>query len=297
MLVLVPLLLPHFSQAVSLSLPEKTPVPAQAEVSAVKSPVKLTLSVYKTELKLKDDFRIETDFERLWKEHPMKDDKYDWENIDEEKYLRRVPIKIGAPLWIKISLKNVGKKTMFVMDDLFTGPKDFQQALKGESYYGVKVIITGPDGKDVPWNDLRYISGGSCPELQSTFDPVGTVKAAKWRKEGLTKEQIDDRLNNEAQEEVRKKKKREQSQHPIKRLEPGETIATRPWRYQGRCKEESGLYPPQVGDFAQLWNFHLDTPGVYTIRAIYFDDPYSRHKKEGADIRFHTPPIKVTVLP
>lgn len=287
-------LLPSLGLAAALTLPEAKPVRAQAEVSAVKSPVKMTLSVYKTELKLLDDFKIETDFDRLWKEHPMKNDKYDWENIDEEKYLRRVPIKVGEPLWIKISLKNVGKKTMFVLDDLFTGRKNFRQAIGDRRHYGVKVVITGPDGKDAPAPEPEYIPSTPCPEgMTSKIDLAATAKAAAWRKEGKTEDEIDALFEKEIHDAQEKKKKWDQAHRPIIKLEPGETTTTHPW-HKVRCHSETGSFPPQVGDFSQLWDYHLDSPGVYKIKAVYSDDPY--RKSGGKKIHFETPPIKITVV-
>lgn len=296
-LAIVLLLVPHGSRAASLSLPETKPVRAQAEVSAVKSLVKLTLSVYKTELKLQDDYKLVMDWERLDKEHPRNVDEHAQDGLDLEKYERRVPVKVGEPLWIKISLKNVGKKTMFVLDDLFTGRKNFRQAIGDRRHYGVKVVITGPDGKDVPAPEPQYIPSTPCPEgMTSKIDLAATAKAAAWRKEGRTEDEIDALLDKGLRDEEKKKKEWEQAHRPIIKLEPGETTTTRPW-HKIRCYREYGSFPPQVGDFSELWDYHLDSPGVYKIKAVYFDDPYSGHKKVGADIRFETPAIKITVRP
>src|SRR5437868_2545188 len=93
-----------------LSPTEIQPRPAQAVVSAVKSPIKLTLTVYKTILKLHGDFKTETDIEKFKKENPPKNGEYDWTLSVLPKYDRRVPIKVGERLWIKIAMTNVGKK-------------------------------------------------------------------------------------------------------------------------------------------------------------------------------------------
>ncbi len=297
-LVMALLLVPHGSRASSLaplSPPETRPVPAQAEVSAIKSPVKLTLSVYKTDLKLQDDFKIVTDFEKLEKEHPSANDEHAWEGVDFDKYEHQEPIKVGEPLWIKIGLKNVGKKTMFVLDELFTGRKNFRQAIGNERRYGVMVVITGPDGKVIPAPESKYIPSTLCPEgMTSRIDPVATEKAAVWRKAGKTEGEIDELMDRDLQDARQKKKEREQAHRPIIKLEPGETTITRPW-HQVRCSGDHGSFPPQVGDFAELWDYHLDFPGVYKIKAVYFDDPY--RKSGGKEIQFETAPIEITVTP
>lgn len=283
------------SSLAPLSPSEARPIPAQAEVSAVKSPVKLTLSVYKTELKLQDDFKTVTDFEKLEKDHPSDKDPQAWVGIDFDKYEHQVPIKVGEPLWIKISLKNVGKKTMFVLDDLFTGRKNFRQAIGDRRYYGVKVVITGPDGKDVPAPEPEYIPSTPCPEgMTSRIDPVGTAKAAAWRKEGKTEDEINSLLEKDLRDEEKRKKEWEQAHRPIIKLEPGETTTTRPW-HKVRCYREYGSFPPRVGDFSELWDYHLDLPGIYKIKAVYIDDPY--RKSGGKEIRFETPTVKITVVP
>lgn len=294
-LVTAALLLAHnVGRAGEASVPAHS-IPAQAEVSAVKSPVKLTLSVYKTELKLKEDFKTDIDFERLDREHPRNVDERAQDGIDLDQYERRVPIKVGEPLWIKIRLTNVGKKTMVVKDDLFTGPLTFPEALEANSRYGVSIVITGPDGKSVPLEGFRDPSTKPCSGSTSAIDPVATAKAAAWRKEGKSQEQIDDLFDDEIRAEEMRKKKWEMSRHPIKKLNPGESVTTGPWRYQGSCAGQGARSPQHVGDYAQLANFHLDFPGVYKIRAVYFDDPYRR--SGGTEIGFKTPSIKITVRP
>lgn len=288
------ILIPHGSLAVSLALPKANPVPAQAAVSAAKSPVKLTLSVYKTTLKLQNDFKLEMDYERLDKEHPRTNNEHAQDGIDLEKYERLVPVKVGEPLWIKISLKNIGTTTMFVLDPLFTGRKNFRQAI-AESSNGVKIKITGPNGKVIPAPDPKYIPSTPCPEgMTSKFDPAGTAKAAAWRKQGKTDAEILELLNKELEDKQANKEAYEQSHRPIIKLEPDEITTTRPW-HKIRCSREHGSFPAQVGDFSELWDYHLDAPGTYWIQAIYFDDPYRR--SGGKKIRFETPPVKITVLP
>lgn len=288
------LLLSDIGRAGEAPMPAQS-IPAQAEVSAVKSPVKLTLSVYKTELKLQDDFKTDIDFERLDKEHPRDVNEHAQDGIDLDQYERRVPIKVGEPLWIKIRLTNIGKKPMAVKDDLFTGPLKFPEALEANSSYGVSVVITGPNGKKVPSESIRDTSALPCSGSTSRFDPAATAKAVAWRKEGKSQEQIDELFAEAIRAEEKRKKKWEMINHPIKKLNRGESISTGPWRYQGNCAGQGALFPQQVGDYAQLWNFHLDSPGVYKISAVYFDDPYRR--SGGTEIGFKTPPIKITVRP
>lgn len=273
---------------------ELTFAPA-AEISAVKSPVKLTLSVYKTRLKLQDDFKVDIDYERLDKEHPRDVDDHAQDGIDFEKYERRIPIKVGEPVWIKLRLTNVGKKPMVVMDDLFTGPMNFQEALESNSRYGVSIVITGPDGKDLIWDKGRNSPLIPCSEAGAIYDPVGTKKAAEWRKQGKSAEQIDELLEKDLRAEEKKKRDWALSHHPVKKLQPGESIATGPWRYAGGCGRQEALLPAQIGDYAQLWNYRLDAPGRYKIRAVYFDDPFRR--SGGTEIGFKTPAITLTVLP
>lgn len=295
-LALALLVVPRGSLAVSLSLPEAKPARPQAEISAVKSPVKLTLSVYKTTIKLQDDFKIEMDYERLDREHPRTKDAHAQDGIDLEKYERSVPVKVGEPLWIKISLKNIGEKPMVIMDDLFTGRQNFRSALWDETrHYGVKVIMTGPDGKDLLPPNPMFIPTTPCPEgAWSKVDPAGTAKAAAWKREGKTKKEIEELLNKEARDEAVRKKESEQAHRPIIKLAAGETITTPPW-HKIRCNREYGSFPAQVGDFAELWDYHLDVPGVYKIKAAYFDDPF--RMSGGKKIRIETAPIDITVLP
>jgi hypothetical protein len=273
-----------------LSPKDPAPVPAQSEVSAIKSPIKLTLSVYKTIITLRDDFKIETDVERFKKENPPRNGEYDWTKSVLPKYDRRIPTKIGEPIWIKLRIANVGKKPVFIKDDLFTGPKSFGEVIgEKQRYTGVKVTITGPYGTDVPPDDW----GLSCSGQTSKIDPEGTAKAALWRNEGKTKEEIEELLNKELRDEEEKKRRRAESHHPIKWLNPGEAVSTGAW-FKVRCGGEKNLQVRQIGDFAELWNYHLDAPGVYKIKAVYFNDPYGQG---GETIRLETPEIKITVRP
>ncbi|MDE2143327.1 MAG: hypothetical protein KGJ84_13035 [Elusimicrobia bacterium] len=265
-----------------------------ATVSATKPPVKLTLAVYRTTLERRDDFTTEVDWDALDKEHPPeKDGIRDLRNVDTSRYMRRKRVKVGEPLWVKIRLTNVSEKSMFVTDDLFTGPKDFQHALE-DGFFGVSLIIRNQNGKTVKWTPDAEPDIDLCPEADSAPheppDPNGKAKIDAWKRAGYPLEKINSLLDAES----KAARARLESRHPIKTLGPGESIATGPWRYRGLCKADSAKLPQQVGDYGELWNFHLDEPGTYTIRARYHDDPYSNN---GKPIAFETAPIKIKVLP
>jgi hypothetical protein len=271
---------------------ETTP---QAEASAIKSPVELTLEVYRTELKRRDEFEMNVDWAALERDHPPDEDGIsDLRGVDKNRYIRRKRIRIGEPLWIKIRLTNLGKKPMFVLDDLFTGPEDFQQALE-ERHSGVSLIILTHDGQPVKWMREPDSDIDLCPEAEPIShappDPKLQAKVDAWKRDGYSLEKINAMLDAESKAAA---EARTDAPHPFKKLETGESIATGPWRYRGRCKLDSAKLPQQVGDFGELWNYHLDIPGVYTIKARYFADPYANHGKQ---VEIETAPIKITVLP
>lgn len=289
------LFVPGKSRAVTLSMPATSPVSAEAEVSAAKPPVMLTLSVYKTTLKRHDDFKTEMDLKRPDREHPRGNNERAQDGGNLDRHEHQVPIKVSEHLWIKISIKNIGEKEMFILDDLFTGRMNFRKAIGNDGRYGVKVVITGADGKTVPGENPFYIPAGPCPgQRTSTVDIISTKKVAAWKKEGKTDAEIDELLDRQVQDERKTKEAREQAHRPIIKLAPGKSISTGPW-HKIQCPGERGWFPPQIGDFAELWNYHLDTPGVYKIKAVYFDDPF--RARGGSKIQFETPQIQVTVLP
>lgn len=270
-------------------------VPAEAEVSASSGPIKLTLSVYRTKLHLGTEYVNEMDWKQFEKDHPGKEvgQVGNWKSYEHPK-----PRGIADPLWIRLRVTNVGKKPIVISDHLFTGRTNFAAALTDnlEHKMSFYVEVLGPDGKPVRWSpqvacprvwskeEIRAFN--NTPEQISRrrrYDALGK----KWVKAGYSREKMQNLLDKVVAEENAKKEpskeeraaraieeeKEQRRLHPNKNLAPGESATTASFVAPGLCPTYRAVLPSPIGDFAELWNYHIHEAGSYKIRAMYEGRP------------------------
>lgn len=201
-----------------------------AEVTAAKSPIQLTLRLYKTTVKVKES------------------------------------------LWYQIELKNVGKKRIHVLDNIFKDPWQLKENSRWR--VGIYLEVIDPDGEKVPVKMegmAPHWDYADKPSLTPAEDKELAAVYEKAKREGLDEQHTHLRVlawngkwNDKKQSEERSDRKK------WLWLKPGESIKTLPWAYQSeealRRREPA---PKPIGDFAQLWMYLLLDPGRHKIRAVY----------------------------
>ncbi len=267
-------------------------IAAEAQVSAVTPPVKLTLQVYKTKLR---------------------------------RHMKTVnrggkPTKVydGEPLWVRLGITNIGKNTIMVTHDLFTGGREFGMAI---DYWhgnarGIDLQIIGPDGKKVPKYQSLHSNGprpGPSAEEKAAEHRLAEEKVAAWRRAGYSTEKINELLDEFSEEEGRKRRDAWQEEnirrHPAKYLKPGQSVWTPPYSYKDPYNKQFYRAEP-IGDFSELANFDFNDAGIYRIRFVYdksvdaSDFEFHKNvlkdahwKPDEWDVWVQTPWIKIEVLP
>ena len=286
----------------------------QAEVAGEKTPVRLTLSVYKTTVVRRQIIEERTDWDRIKRDFPegRLPDNASPELI--EKYMKNRIVKVGEPLWIKIRITNVGKKMFTVGDDFFQGSKDFGEILEKNVNAGVAVYVelTGPDGKKIKWSSAPFFDGyclngfldKSEPPLNETSSgyPGLLERLSDWKKSGHKIHDLVDVWYGKRPPPPQKK----QEDADLFRLKPSQSFTTHSWIYRPICNGERPRMPKPIGDYAELEPLHMDKPGEYRLKAIYdmlpttleiaYNKQHGGHLSE-EEIRVETPPIKITVRP
>lgn len=279
---------------IALPVKAKERIRAEAEVSAVTPPVKLTLQIYKTKLKL---------HKSMHQGKPMIIDgrqMYD-----------------GEPLWVKVGITNVGKHPIKVENELFEGERDFRRALENGGRFGVFFEVVGPDGKNLKmaWDQfsLRHYPDVAHPppdEDEAAHKRRVQAKVLEWRKAGLGDEAIQDRLNQLSTEDSHAYHELYEQEllreHPPIDVQPGKTVWSPPY-VDPDDEWTKARYSKPIDSFAELLNYNLKKPGVYKIRAAYDETPSftpaqmdqlraSGWKPDEWGVRVVTPWIKISVL-
>ncbi|HXS99866.1 MAG TPA: hypothetical protein VN915_04280 [Elusimicrobiota bacterium] len=208
--------------------------------------------------------------------------------------------KIAGELpWFRVSLKNVGRNKIRVLNEPFLHPYSIQ-ARSGPNNSGTFLEILNAAGQ-APWP--RGISDANFALDQSLSQPIlsddAHAQIARWRKQGVGGVELARRVRELIQRE-----------HPPTYaepsafwLEPGASTATVAWSYQDAYEirlGNSAIKP--VGDFAELYYYVLP-PGTYRIRAVYdawvSPDYYptkSNLKPDEWNVRVKTPFIDFEIL-
>lgn len=215
--------------------------------------------------------------------------------------LYQTKIKADESLWGQIELKNVGKKDITVTDDMFFKPWPIADQSEPHPIY---VAVFDAAGKPVkPRSGVFDFHGRQTTRKLSEVDPEEDRKIGimldGWKKAGLTKEQIDEKMREYDDKKYRDEKDAEMSSRNSQ-VAPGSSLKSRPWAHDDRDPngDEPQTLPP--GQFSEL-KYHFAKPGKYTIRAVYDYRMSERMKKlmkpDETDILVKTKPISFEVIP
>lgn len=217
--------------------------------------------------------------------------------------LYKTKIKLGDTLWEQLRVRNVGKQEILVTDNLFHDPWQLKRNI--HAGYGIFIEIVGPDGKRLPVAAHSDSDGGiqnSVSGLLETEGPEEAAMLSRWRKQGLTEQQINENLVSFNLE--KRAKENAGNVTPVIKLAPGESVQTHAWFHYGEWARVIGKRPKPrpIGDFAQLEFFDLEVPGVYKVRAIYNNQVtpdiiriLGKLPAQPEDVLARTPWIRVTV--
>lgn len=291
----------------------RTAAPAEAETSAIKGPIKLTLSVYRTKVKLQK-IRVFTGRDFAGLERDFGDNLPNDSRIYEKYDIYKNGF-INEPVWFRITIQNVGKRTGPFPGPLFNAELDFAEWLEKDARFkGGFLSVMDPAGKLVtPPEPLRGMLGTPCPsnyappetpdEIADRKERGELIKA--WKKAGLTIDQMNERLDKLTPKQWKARDDRKWERHYKKRLKPGETVSTPTWRYSTCHVPRDDVHPPE--GFAELHDYKLDKPGTYRIRAIYDGRDINIDGKVQPDkpgdpfpawgVKLQTPEIKIEVQP
>jgi hypothetical protein len=214
-------------------------VPAQAEVSASKGPIRLTLRVLRTSVQLVDH---------------------------------------TAPLWLQIKLENVGRKPIFVSDEVFFKAQPVPANSNPQVLpIGTFLEVKDSHGRLLPLARKIHYPSSCAP---STIDDAETGVNGK----GLSGRAF--------------------------WLQPGQSTATAAWASFDPCEvyREGKPVPSPIGEFSEFNSLIFLGPGAYSLRAQYNheidQDVIADLKKVHAElpvrpenIRVATPVIRFDVLP
>jgi hypothetical protein len=243
-------------------------VHAEAETSVVRGGLKWTLSVYQTAVHRRDRQESVIDLGKVPREQPLKaDGTVDNERSDLSRYTHIETVRKGDPLWIKITVTNVGQKDAWISDDIMTGRGDFLELMGAQiaNEWPPYIGMSGPDHKRVEWQKKTLWHDATTSQSVGPVDPVLTEKVRAWRLQGVSDQEIQERLNSADRRRGDDDQKRFAAAHPSFFLKPGKSVSSGPWVYPGDYPGERPQLPAPVGDFAELWNYHLDRPGTYKI--------------------------------
>lgn len=218
--------------------------------------------------------------------------------------LYQTKIKADESLWGQIEIKNVGKADITVSDDMFFKP--YPIADQSEPH-PIHVAVFDAAGKRVkPRSGIYDFHGGAIPRRLSEVDPEEDRKIGimidGWKKAGLSKEDIDEKLREYDDKKYRDEKDAEMSSRNSQ-VAPGSSLKSRPWAHDDRDPNGDEPQTPPVGQFSEL-KYYFEKPGKYTIRAVYDYRMSERAKKllkrrvpSDTDILVKTKPISFEVIP
>jgi hypothetical protein len=249
----------------------------EAQVTAVKGPVQITLRLQKTTVK------------------------------------KSTP-KTPRSLWYTIELKNIGKKKLRVDDLIFKDPWAIYENCNLR--HGIYLEIIDPKGEPLllrtggervshDWEPKGDETLPFTPEEQKEIDAL----QADVKKRGLSAQQQSLAVSAWVNE-LSAKKNMAESINPAKQLwlRPGASTTTFAWanrgpdEYPGRAEDDEALR----GGYTELWSYYFYHPGKYRVRAVY-NHAHPGSKKELTKeygyapeswwVEFKTPFIEFQVLP
>lgn len=269
-------------------------------VKASSGPVELSLSLLRTRLAVREKTETAYDWDRIADDFPTDPPS----PKDLQRYAFPRVVRVGEPVWFKLTIKNIGSRPITVFSDIFWEHADFRKALEAgqDSGRGVFFIVTGPDGKPMKRRESVYphVCSG-LDEKRNPFvgppeDPAEQAEAKRlisnWEKKGYSRKKIGELLNERLRNQEEAQRAAFARAHPRKILQPGQWISTRPWAFDGFCHDEKAV---PIGDFAELWVFDFVRPGRYEVQAVYNEATGSALRRRPEDVYFRTPPIVVEV--
>lgn len=185
--------------------------------------------------------------------------------------LKETRVKPGGRLRFRLGLRNIGKTSIYVSDDVFRHVEALESALRfKDNIYIEAVDVTGKALFALPLpagNDLCVTSAPNSPSKPSNDD------AATFGRDPYS--------------------------GPLVKLAPGATLATSPWELP-KFRDCETIHPASRDGYADLWQFVFDTRGKYKVRAVYDRVPADWIQKASkdvpgpAEIRLETRWISVT---
>jgi hypothetical protein len=171
-------------------------------------------------------------------------------------YSNRVPR--GGPLWFRLGVANIGKKSFTISDPVFAsrflddGDNFIDYLSVNGDQKGFHLIVLDEKGKEV---DQSYQGTG----LIIDVDPC--LGGYDWNWSWSKIQRASDSF-----------KKRQLDVDNFKALwnhsvDPGKSIETIAWSYHGLCNGQRAHPPTPPGRFAELYGLDLSKPGHYRIYA------------------------------
>jgi len=174
--------------------------------------------------------------------------------------IEKKTLSLGESFLYQLQLRNISESDILIAESIFGNPWELYDDLFFR--HGIYFEIIGPDGAPLPPNKRIRTEPGT-PSKPPPIPPSKdreSIRAdiSKWKAEGLSNSQINDRLLRYA------------THRPISgpvQLLPGESLISKP----GGPDDGPNLSPAPGSSqgFSQLWQFDLMEPGSYSIRAIY----------------------------
>lgn len=190
----------------------------------------------------------------------------------------RTKIAVGEPLWVKLTLTDIGRDDDYInVDKLFDQGADVSAeiGMNAGRHRDVYLSLRDREGKELAWPLPRF-SDGFCPENNTT----------PWDEPESSKSPSRDSSSPSKVNYAR----------PV--LGPGETVTTHASFVRGPCPV-SRISAEFAAGYSEIAT-KLSTPGQYRLSAVYDFSPKARGRKEmrfSSDVRVETPAIEITVIP
>ncbi len=188
-------------------------------------------------------------------------------------------IGTGNAPWIAIELRNVGKGTITVVDELFSDrPADIAPAHERRKGPGIFFELKGPDGEEFNFGYRKFPD--ECLEWNRRSDdpPVAASVGGDSR---------------------------DDDSHFARNLGPGESVRTREFVFEPVDPRRCAPVRRQIRfpGFQELGAFRFEKPGKYKLRAVY-DEEYEAIKdvlkslniRRPEDVRVATNWAKIHVI-
>lgn len=183
--------------------------------------------------------------------------------------LYKTKIKADESLWGQIEIKNVGKADITLSDDMFFKPWEIPDQSEHKPIHVAVFDAAGKPVKPLPgnfgWHGRRTTR--KLAEVDPEEDRRIGIMLDGWKKDGLTKEQVDGKMREYNDRQHRADQDAERSSRNSQ-VAPGSALKSRPWAHLDRSPNASEPQTPPIGQFTEL-KYYFEKPGKYTIRAVY----------------------------